>query len=120
VSKAKKPVTQAPRRPERKFGPFHNGIGLAVWLNRVETDHGPRFFRSITFNCRRYRDDKTGEWKDAASYRPVDLATLEMALCQARQFIASTPLPGQPVEGEEYEELHGNNGELVEETVAGT
>jgi hypothetical protein len=116
---SKKPAAQAPRRPERKFGPFHNGIGLAIWLNRVETDRGPRFFRSITFNSRRYRDDKTGEWKDAASFRPVDLATLEMALNYARQFISSTPLPGQAVEGEEYEELHGN-GELVEESAAAT
>lgn len=52
------------------------------------------------------------------SYRPVDLATLELALAEARRFIASTPLPGQPVQGEEYEELHGSNGELTEETVA--
>lgn len=71
--------------------------------------------RSITFNARRYRDEKTGEWKDAASYRPVDLATLEMALGSVRQFIASTPLPGQPVEGDELEELHGN-GESAEES----
>ena len=28
-------------------------------------------------------------------------------------FIESTPLPGQPVEGEEYDELH-SNGELAE------
>ena len=111
-SKAKK--AQAPRRPEKKFGPFHNGIGLAIWMNRVDTPQGPRYFRSITFNSRRYRDDKTGEWKDAASFRPVDLATLEMALNYARQYISSVPLPGQPVEGEEYEELH-QNGELVEE-----
>lgn len=103
----------APRRPEKKLGPFHNGIGLAIWLNRVETEQGPRFFRSITFNSRRYRDPKTGEWKDAASYRPVDLATLELALAHARQYIESVPLPGEPVDGEEYEELH-LNGDAAE------
>ncbi len=108
MSKAKKPV-QLPRRPEKKLGPFHNGIGLAIWLNQVETENGTRYFRSITFNARRYRDDKTGEWKDAASYRPVDLATLEMALASARQYISSVPLPGQPVDGEEYDELHGDS-----------
>lgn len=106
MSKAKKPVPA--RRPEKKFGPFHNGIGLAIWLNQIETENGTRFFRSISFNARRYRDEKTGEWKDAASYRPVDLATLEMALALARQYIASVPLPGQPVEGDEHEELHGD------------
>jgi hypothetical protein len=112
MSKIKK-LAQAPRRPEKKFGPFQNGIGLAIWFNRVETEQGPRFFRSISINCRRFRDPKTGEWKDAASFRPVDLATLEMAMAHARMFIESTPLPGQPVEGDEYEELH-TNGELVE------
>ena len=66
---------------------------------------------------RRYRDAKTGEWKDAASFRPVDLATLELAMSYARQYIESTPLPGQPVDGEEYEELHVGNGKPAEETV---
>jgi hypothetical protein len=113
VSKSKKAVGTFPRRPEKKFGPFHNGIGVAVWLNRIETDQGPRWFRSITLNSRRYRDAKTGEWKDASSFRPVDLATLSMALDAARLYIESVPLPGQPVEGEEYDELH-TNGQLDE------
>jgi hypothetical protein len=82
-------------------------------MNRVETDQGPRYFRSITINARRYRDPKTGEWKDAASFRPVDLATLELALAHARQYIESVPLPGEPVEGEEYDELHAN-GQLAD------
>ncbi len=116
MSKSKK-VGNLPRRPEKKFGPFHNGIGVAVWLNRVETDQGPRWFRSITINARRYRDPKTGEWKDAASFRPVDLATLSMALDAARHYIESVPLPGQPVEGEEYDELHGN-GQMEELSAA--
>ncbi|MCI0541278.1 MAG: hypothetical protein L0Z50_39260 [Verrucomicrobiales bacterium] len=105
ATKAKK-ANRLPRRPERKIGPFHNGLGIAIWLNEVETAQGTRWFRSITLAPRRYLDPKTGDWKDAASYRPVDLATLELAIAAARQFIASTPLPGQPVEGEEYEELH--------------
>ncbi len=114
-SKLKK-ATAVPHRPEKKFGPFHNGIGVAVWLNRVETDQGPRYFRSITLNPRRYRDAKTGAWKDASSFRPVDLATLAMALEVARQYIESVPLPGQPVEGEEYDELradHEENGAVA-------
>jgi hypothetical protein len=36
----------APRRPEKKIGPFHNGLGIAIWLNSVETENGPRYFRS--------------------------------------------------------------------------
>lgn len=112
MSKTKK-VGEPVRRPEKKLGPFHNGIGIAIWLNRVDTDRGPRYFRSITLNPRRYLDTKTGRWVDAASFRPVDLAVIEMALAHARQYIAATPLPGQPVEGEEYEQLHAN-GELVD------
>ena len=112
TTKGKKPVQAAPR-PEKKIGPFHNGLGLAIWLNRVETEQGPRWVRSITLAARRYLDAKTGQWKDATSYRPVDLATLELALAEARRFIATTPLPGAPVQGEEYEELHttDENGE---------
>ena len=117
TTKTKRPV-QTPKRPEKKIGPFHNGLGIAIWLNRVDTDQGPRFFRSITLAPRRYLDEKTGQWKDAASFRPVDLATLELALAAARQYIASTPLPGQPVQGDEYEELHGTNGELADPSTA--
>lgn len=115
---AKSKPTPPPRRPEKKIGPFHHGLGIAIWLNEVATEQGPRYFRSITLAQRRYLDAKTGQWKDAASYRPVDLATLELALAAARAFIASTPLPGQPVQGDEYEELHGSNGGLAEEPFA--
>lgn len=114
TAKAKRANNRAPRRPEKKIGPFHNGLGVAIWMNQVDTPEGPRFFRSITLAPRRYLDEKTGEWKDAVSYRPVDLATLELALAAAKQYIAATPLPGQPVQGEEYDELHGSNGELAE------
>ena len=71
------------RYPEKKVGPFHNGLGLAIWLNRVETELGPRFFRSITLAARRFLNPKTGKWEDAKSYRPVDLATLELAIAVA-------------------------------------
>ena len=84
TTKTKRPL-QAPRRPEKKIGPFHNGLGIAIWLNRVETDQGPRFFRSITLAPRRYLEEKTGQWKDASSFRPVDLATLELALANAQK-----------------------------------
>ena len=35
-----------PRYPEQKYGPFHGGVAVAVWLNEVQTESGPRFFRS--------------------------------------------------------------------------
>ena len=79
-----KRLAQPPKRPEKKIGPFHSGLGIAIWLNCVETDQGPRFFRSITLSSRRYLDEKTGKWEDASSYRPVDLATLELAIAKAQ------------------------------------
>jgi len=93
------------RRPEKRIGPFHNGIGIAIWLNTVETDQGTRYFRSITLSPRRYRDQQTGGWRDAPSFRPVDLAVLALAIESAREYCSSTPLPGQTIEGDEYEEL---------------
>lgn len=104
--------TQPAQRPEHKIGPFHNGLAVAIWINSVETDKGIRYFRSLTLAPRRYRDAQTGEWKDAVSYRPVDLSTLVLALESARRYCSQTPLPGQPLEGHEEEEIHGENGEL--------
>ena len=73
-------ATTAPRRPERKWGPFHGGVGVAVWLNEVETADGKRWFRSITVAPRRYLDEKTGKWEDASSLRTTDLPSLILAL----------------------------------------
>ena len=53
------------------------------------------------FSPRRYRDLKTGEWMDAGSYRPVDLAALLLAIQAALDYCLSTPLPGDPVEPED-------------------
>ncbi len=112
AAKTKK-AAQPPRRPERKIGPFHNGLGISIWLNQIETEQGPRYFRSISIASRRYRDAKTGDWKDASSYRPIDLAVLQLAIGEAMRFCASNPLPGQAIDGEEYEELpHDEEAEL--------
>jgi hypothetical protein len=100
-----------PRRPERKWGPFHGGLGIAVWLNEVETEEGQRFFRAITVAPRRYRDKVTGEWKDASSLRPTDLSTLQLALQAAHDFIHSTPLPGEGIEPDEIEDAGLYEGE---------
>jgi hypothetical protein len=99
-----KRATSQPRFPEMKWGPFHGGVGVAVWLNEVKTENGPRWFRSLTIAPRRYRDPESGEWMDAASLRSTDLPALILALTAAHQYMASTPLPGQPVEEEPAED----------------
>ena len=98
-----KRATTVPRRPEMKYGPFHGGVGLAVWLNEVESEQGPRFFRSVTIAPRRYRDPKTGEWTDAGSFNATDLPALILALQAAHQFMSSTPLPGRQADEEQVE-----------------
>ncbi len=46
------------------------------------------------------------------SYRPMDLSTLVLALEKALEFCRSTPLPGQPLDGEDIQDFHADdNGE---------
>ena len=78
-----KRTTTVPKRPEKKYGPFHGGVGLAVWLNQVQGDDGPRYFRSVTINARRYRDKTTGEWRDGGSLRATDIPALILGLEKA-------------------------------------
>ena len=61
----------------------------------------------------RYRDPKTGEWKDAGSLRSSDLPALILGLQAAFRFVSETPLPGQPVDEEPVEDtLPAVNGEI--------
>ena len=84
-----------PRGPELKIGPFSAGIGVAVWLNTIQTDDGPRKLRSITIAPRRYLDRETDEWRDSGSYNPGDIPALIFALQKAQEYIFTTPIPGQ-------------------------
>jgi len=99
--RAKKPE---PRYPEKKWGPFAGGAGVAVWLNEFETENGIRYARSITFAPRRFRDQKTAEWRDGA-YRPIDLPALLLAIQAAYDYCQSTPLPGQQADPEDIDTL---------------
>lgn len=84
--------------PEKKFGPFPGGIGIAVWLNTIETDNGERKIRSITIAPRRYLDRDSGEWRDSGSFRPSDLPALIFGLEKAQEFCFTAPLPGEDAE----------------------
>ncbi len=94
-------------RPELKIGPFPGGISVNVWRNTVQTDAGPRQFRSITLAPRSYRDAKTGEWNDSSSYRPIDLPAIILALQKAYEFTTTTPLPGQTGEDDQFAGTEG-------------
>ena len=114
ATKTTKRPSTAPRRPERKWGPFHGGVGVAVWLNEVDADEGKRYFRSIAIAPRRYLDSKTGKWEDASSLRPTDLPALILALQAAHDYVQSTPLPGLPAAGEEPAESNPLDDEIPE------
>jgi hypothetical protein len=78
---ATKSKGRAPAKPpELKIGPFQGGIGVAVWLNVIQTETGPKTIRSISIAPRRYLDKQTGQWKDSGSFRPGDLTALIIAL----------------------------------------
>ena len=79
--------------PEKKVGPFANGVGVSIWLNKIETDQGPRQVRSISVNPRRYFDRESQQWKDSPSYNPSDLPALIFALTKAQEYCYETPLP---------------------------
>jgi hypothetical protein len=102
--------TKKPKRhPEKKIGPFANGVGVCVWLNTIETDNGSKTVRSITINPRRYFDQESQQWKDAASYNPADLPALVFAITKAQEYCYETPIPGQPA-GEAGQQGNGQHG----------
>ena len=108
---AKKSSASQKKPPEKKISPVHSGISVAIWLNQVEGDDGPRYFRSITLAPRRYYDRTAGEWKDSSSYGPADLPALVFALQKAIDYCYSTALPGQKPE-DTQSSAPGGNGEV--------
>lgn len=90
--------------PEKKIGPYPGGIGVAIWLNTITTDQGPRELRSITIAPRRYFDRESNQWKDAPSFRPVDLPALIYCLQRALDYCSTEPTPNASPE-ESNEEL---------------
>ena len=106
--KDKRPKKAELRFPEKKWGPFSGGSGVAVWLNQFQTAEGIRFARSITLAPRRFKSKKTGEWEDAGSYRPVDVPALLLGLQAALDYCQSTPLPGEPAEPEDLDTVTAN------------
>ena len=115
---AKKQAAQAaapaPRQkrnpPEKKFAV--GGIGIAIWLNTVETDDGPKSFRTVTIAPRRYQDKKTGEWKDSNSFHPNDLPALIFCLEKTLEFTFMTPMPEHDPDDTEGDNANGQTGDV--------
>ena len=46
-------TTKKPKRqPEKKIGPFANGVGVCVWLNTIETNSGDKKHCNRHGNCK--------------------------------------------------------------------
>ena len=88
-------MTQRSNRPEVKFGPYPGGVGVAVWVNEIDTDGSTRKIRSITINPRRYFDNRSNQWKDSSSFRPEDLPALLFGLQKALEHCFEEPIPGE-------------------------
>ena len=99
--------------PEKKIGPYANGVGVCIWVNRVQLEDGSKLMRSVTINPRRYFDRESQQWKDAGSYNPADLPALLFALTKAQGFCYETPLPGQ--DGQQGADAAAANGPPAEE-----
>ncbi len=94
--------------PERKIGPFANGVGVCIWSNQTTNEHGTRTFRTITINPRRYFDRESNQWKDAPSFNPSDLPSLIYALQLASKILFEEEAP----EHDGAEAAPGNGEEI--------
>lgn len=62
---------------------FRAGVcSASVFLNERQTADGPVALPSVSFSCR-YRDEASGEWKDASSMSPNEVARALVVLQQA-------------------------------------
>jgi hypothetical protein len=57
----------------------------SVFLNERKTPDGTVELPSVSFQCR-YRDDQTGEWKDASSMSPNEVSRSLVVLKKALDF----------------------------------
>ncbi len=89
------PEQPRPKRPPPEMKFSVGGIGVAVWLNTVDSDQGERSFRSVTIAPKRYLDKTTGQWKNGTSFHSNDLPALIFCLQKTLEFAFTTPLPGQ-------------------------
>ena len=86
-------MTDKKNQPIKTFraGP----CSASVFENTKVTEEGTRKYLSIAFSCR-YKDEATGEWKDAPSMTPNETARALVALAKAYEHCVlheSAPAP---------------------------
>ena len=72
------------RRPAHEFqvGPLF----AAVWMNTRKTTQGESVVHSVRIQ-KRYRDDRSGQWKSTSYLRPEDLPKLALLATRVYEHI---------------------------------
>jgi hypothetical protein len=96
---AQPPARRRNEPPERKIGPFANGVGVCIWLNQTQGEQAARSFHTITINPRRYFDRESNQWKDASSFNASDLPALIYSLQLAAKYCFEQN-PSEQADGE--------------------
>lgn len=74
--------------PEKKFRA--GAICATVWKNEGTTKDGTDIeFRTVSFD-RRYKDNKSGEWKSSSSLRITDIPKAALVLNKAFEYLVLT------------------------------
>ena len=83
ATKTTKRPTTVPRRPERKWGPFHGGVGVAVWLNEVETEEGKKYLEENLKVANSLAIGSSPTWLANSKYKfaGIDAQTIKTNLC---------------------------------------
>jgi len=76
------------QRPVATFK--HGGLEVSVWKNQTKSSD---LYNTTIRNS--YKDDKSGEWKETASFSPTDLAILSQLANQAFQEIGQLKQEGR-------------------------
>lgn len=74
-------------KPKKTFRA--GACSASVFVNERPGDDGPRQFNTVTFSCR-FKDETTGEWRDASSMSPNEVARALLVLQKALEFCLLT------------------------------
>lgn len=75
-------------QPLKRF--VAGAVQASVWENEQKAKDGQEFLTKTVRVERRYKDDKSGDWKSTSGFRPSDLPRVELVARKAFEFLALT------------------------------
>jgi len=82
-------------KPTKKFET--GGVSVAIWANEIETANGPKTVDRVTVE-RRYKDQATGEWKNASGFQSNEIPRLILCLQKAYEHMVFKKRDGEEEE----------------------